>query len=85
MPENLTIEQRIHIAGNYEEEKIKMIRELMEEVAIGSMYWLDADCSNANGEWTIYKNEHGFPNGIYTTKQLYELYQQSKNQQPNTL
>lgn len=77
----LNLEQRILIAADYNADRVEVIKELMEEVAVGLMDWLDADTSNANGEWTIYKNDNGFPNGIYTTKQLYEIYLLQSNKQ----
>jgi len=61
MANPLTVEQRIHIAASFDSEKIKMIRELMEEEAID--FW--KFCINKGYRLTL------------ASKNIYAIYQQN--------
>lgn len=76
-------EQRIMIAGSFDTSKIEEIKKLMEEEAIEFDVWKTKGCweyltwGGNKGEG--YHKDHKYNTGPISHKQLYELFQQSKN------
>ena len=76
MANPLTVEQRIYIAAGFDSEKIKMIRELMEEEADNFSEWAVRNgyikSLAPKGKWI------GKDDVWITPQELYNIYQQTK-------
>ena len=78
---NQTVEQRIAILCEFNSEKIKEVKELMQEDAISFGNFIDLNlyrCVGKDGDW---RELNGAP-VANSTKKLYELYNQTITTQP---